>query len=68
MLHGGSSPPFRKGLQVTFNKLPGKFKGTHNSPICDEIQTQLLKQAHQNNSNDTPQPITVIQVGFPTVD
>ena len=65
MLHGGFFPPFTKGLQVTVNKLPRKFKGTHNFPIYDEIHTQLLKQAHQDNSSDTPQPICECQVDFP---
>ena len=44
----------------------------HNSPIYDEYQTQLAKvltllwkRAHQDDSNDTPQPICEFQVDFP---
>ena len=42
----------------------------HNSPILDEYQTQSAwvlpwKRAHQDNSNDTPQPICECQVDFP---
>ena len=39
-------------------------------PICDECQTQsaivwpLPKPAHQDDSNDTPQPICEFQVSF----
>ena len=46
--------------------------GMHNSPIYDECQTHYAwglilpwKRAHQDNSNDTPQPIPEFQVGFP---
>ena len=45
---------------------------SHNSPIYDECQTQSAwvlalprKQAHQDNSNDTRQPICEFQVSFP---
>ena len=48
------------------------FYTVHNSPIYDECQTQSAwvltlpwKRAHQDNSNDTPQPICEFQVGFP---
>ena len=48
------------------------FKVTYNSPIYIECQTQSVlvlvpwwKQAHQDDSNDTPQPIGEFQVGFP---
>ena len=44
----------------------------HNSPIYDECQTQSAKvlalpwkRAHQDDSNDTPQPIGEFQVDFP---
>ena len=44
----------------------------HNSPIYDERQTQSAwvlalpwERAHQNDSNDTPQPICEFQVDFP---
>ena len=44
----------------------------HNSPIYDECQTQSAwvlalprARAHQDDSNDTPQPIREFQVGFP---
>ena len=44
----------------------------HNSPIYDECQNQSAsvwtlsrKRAHQDVSNDTPQPIGECQVGFP---
>ena len=44
----------------------------HNSPIYDECQTQLTKvltllreRAHQDDSNDTPQPICECQVDLP---
>ena len=44
----------------------------HNSPIFDEYQTQSaevlalpLKWAHQDDSNDTQQPICEFQVDFP---
>ena len=47
-------------------------KGPHNSPIFDEYQTQSAevlglpwKWAHQDDSNDTPQPIRECQVDFP---
>ena len=44
----------------------------HNSPIYDECQTQSAwglalprERAHQDDSNDTPQPICEFQVDFP---
>ena len=43
------------------------MKGTHNSLIFDNYQTQSAlpwKQAHQDNSNDTPQPMSECQVDF----
>ena len=46
-------------------------KNKHNSPIYDEYQTQsakvltlLWELAHQDDSNDTPQPICEYQVDF----
>ena len=45
----------------------------HNSPIYDECQTQSAwvltlpwERAHQDNSNDTPQPICEFQASFPS--
>ena len=47
------------------------LKYVHNSPIYDEYQTQsakvlalLWKRAHQDDSNDTPQPTYEFQVDF----
>ena len=60
----------------TYYHSTGGQKG-HNSPIYDECQLQSAwvlalpwKRAHQDDSNDTPQPICEFQVGFPlrTVD
>ena len=48
-----------------------KTKIEHNSPIYNECQTQSAwvlalpwELAHQDDSNDTPQPICEFQVGF----
>ena len=55
--------------RVTFNRV---FNTNYNSPIYDECQTQSAKvlglpwkRAHQDESNDTPQPIWEFQVDFP---
>jgi len=56
---------------LTSNVWSSGGNSTHNSPIYDECQTQsagvlaLRKQAHQEDSNNTPQPICDFQVGFP---
>ena len=60
------SDPKRKFTQLL------SFSSTHNSPIYNECQTKSAKvlvlpwkRAHQDNSNDTPQPICEFQVSFP---
>ena len=48
----------------------------HNSPICDEYQTQsvsmgfgtAMKKAHQDDFNDTPQHISEFQVSLKKQD
>ena len=74
------SVPFTQGAlhsKWEWSNLPLSFllkkRGNrgHNSPIYDECQTQLAnvlallwKPAHQDDSNDTPQPIYEVQVSF----
>ena len=63
-------PPFSTTLRVHaavslfWNRFTNQERG-HSSPIYDECHTQsakvltlLWKRAHQDNSNDTPQPIS----------
>ena len=57
---------------VVFSKSRKNEIMRHNSPIYDECQTQWAKvltlpwkRAHQDDSNDTPQPICECQVDFP---
>ena len=60
------------GFRISSKKIRDVNFLAHNSPIYDECQTQSgwvlalpWERAHQNDSNDTPQPMFKFQVGFP---
>ena len=55
--------------EIRINQIKERW---HNSPIYDECQTQSAwvlalpwERTHQDDSNDTPQPICEFQVNFP---
>ena len=59
------------GYLVTY-ETSEQDESEHNSPIYDEFQSQsawvlalLWERVHQDDSNDTPQPISEFQVDFP---
>ena len=62
-------------ISFPFQENPAKIwegNSAHNSPIYDECQTQSAwvlalprERAHQDDSNDTLQPICECQVSFP---